>query len=178
MLSLLHWKNKPVLTLLDSLLLLSYKAILLSKFALSTLVSTSKLWQFGIHCHDSIKATNVLVLPNPEALRNSKCVPLPTGSLELSPYPLWHRPLKLSSPSWLSSHATDHTSSVFITDPSSALLVNVSIPKGQSAVFFFFLNFHTFLLVSSNVHNLNYFPCLLPSGPLPHPMHLGHIVKT
>ena len=73
-------------------------------------------------------------------------------------------------PSWLSSQATDHTSSVFITDPSSALLVNVSIPQRSINSLFFFFNFHTFLLVSSNVHNLNYFPWhILPSGPLPHP---------
>ena len=99
MLSLLHWKNKPVLTLLDSFIaFFPTKPCFFQEIYISTFVSTSKLWQFGIRCHDSIKATNVLVLPNPRDTENSKRVPLPTGSLELSPCPLWHHPLKLSSP--------------------------------------------------------------------------------
>lgn len=171
MLSLLHWKNKPVLTLLDSFIaFFPTKPCFFQEIYISTFVSTSKLWQFGIRCHDSIKATNVLVLPNPRDTENSKRVPLPTGSLELSPCPLWHHPLKLSSPflallpgHW--SYLLSFHYRPFFCSPCKCL----HSPKVNQQSFFFF-NFHTFLLVSSNVHNLNYFPWhILPSGPLPHP---------
>lgn len=94
----------------------------------------------GHSLHASTRVTDVLVLPQPRDTRNWASVPQPMCSLELIPCFLWHHPLWLSSPSWGSSHSTDHSSSVFRTDPSfPALLVKVWFPRGPSSAFVFFI---------------------------------------
>lgn len=99
-----------------------------------------KTMTLGHSLHASTRVTDVLVLPQPRDTRNWASVPQPMCSLELIPCFLWHHPLWLSSPSWGSSHSTDHSSSVFRTDPSfPALLVKVWFPRGPSSAFVFFI---------------------------------------
>lgn len=180
MLSLLHWKNKPVLTLLDSFIaFFPTKPCFFQEIYISTFVSTSKLWQFGIRCHDSIKATNVLVLPNPRDTENSKRVPLPTGSLELSPCPLWHHPLKLSSPflallpgHW--SYLLSFHYRPFFCSPCKCL----HSPKVNQQSFFFLISTHSCWWVQMSTTSTTSHGIFFPLVLFHTLMHLGHIFKT
>ena len=182
MLSLLHLKKQ---TCLNSpclfYCLLSYKAMLLSR---------NLYFHLPIHLQNYDSLASFAMTPSRPPTSWSCLIQETLRIQNVSHCPLapWNSFLVFCDtthwgfhpPSWLSSHPTDHISSVFITNPSSALLVNVSVPQRSISLFFFFSNFHTFLLVSSNGSTTSttshgiFFPLVLFHTL----MHLGHIFKT
>ena len=181
MLSLLHLKKQTCLN--SSCLfycLLSHKAMLLSR---------DLYFHLPIHLQNYDSLASIAMTPSrpptswscliQETLRIQNVFHCPLAPWNSFPVFCDTTRYGFHSPSWLFSHPTDHTSSVFITDPSSALLVNLSVPQ-RSINSLFFLNFHTFLLVSSNRSTTSttshgiFFPLVLFHAL----MHLGHIFKT
>ena len=173
MLSLLHLKKQ---TCLNSpclfYCLLSYKAMLLSR---------NLYFHLPIHLQNYDSLASFAMTPSRPPTSWSCLIQETLRIQNVSHCPLapWNSFLVFCDtthwgfhpPSWLSSHPTDHISSVFITNPSSALLVNVSVPQRSISLFFFFFKFPYIPAGEFKwVHNLNYFPWhILPSGPLPHP---------
>lgn len=140
MLSLLHLKKQ---TCLNSpclfYCLLSYKAMLLSR---------NLYFHLPIHLQNYDSLASFAMTPSRPPTSWSCLIQETLRIQNVSHCPLapWNSFLVFCDtthwgfhpPSWLSSHPTDHISSVFITNPSSALLVNVSVPQRSISLFFFF----------------------------------------
>lgn len=137
MFGLLRLKKQTCLNLLATFIaFFPTKPCFFQEICFSPSYSLLQPCKIGVLCHSSIKVTKVMALPNPRDTLNLELVTWPTCSWELFPCLLQHHAVWLSSHSCFSSHSTDRTSSVFITNTSFSALSPLS-PEVHSQRLFF-----------------------------------------